>query len=377
MSWRAGIGIADITPPVPLALAGFGARTEPAHAVHDPLDVRAVYLEAGGRGVCLLVCDLLGLSDDIARDVRAAVAGTLGITSDAVLPSCIHTHSGPNTITGGDMLGWASVPGYTDLLTQRCVEAARAARDNAVPADLRFARAPLPDGVSINRRGLDYEPWFCALDIIGADGERIGVLANVSIHPVVLSHTWAEVSSDWVGIFRQSCEKRSGGTVVLMSGALGDVNPSERHTDEADHIREAWDEASFVGETIAAAVSDILATATHIEAAIEVSSRILTVPTGSTPLTALVQPGPDVTVELVEWKLGACSLVGIPGEAFHALGRAIDDARGGRALLAGLAPSWNGYLPMPYTDGYEETISFGPDAVTAIADALIGGPSTC
>jgi hypothetical protein len=43
-------------------------------------------------------------------------------------------------------------------------------------------------------------------------------------------------------------------------------------------------------------------------------------------------------------------------------------------LLAGLAPAWQGYLPMPFGDGYEETVSYGADAVAAIFDALLIDP---
>ena len=39
-------------------------------------------------------------------------------------------------------------------------------------------------------------------------------------------------------------------------------------------------------------------------------------------------------------------------------------------LLAGLAPDWHGYFPLPYTDGYEEGLSLGPDAVAQLVAAL-------
>ena len=60
----------------------------------------------------------------------------------------------------------------------------------------------------------------------------------------------------------------------------------------------------------------------------------------------------------------------IPGEAFHALGRAIEDRAGDHVLLAGLAPEWHGYLPSPFRDGYEESTSYGRAAVATIAGAL-------
>jgi hypothetical protein len=62
--------------------------------------------------------------------------------------------------------------------------------------------------------------------------------------------------------------------------------------------------------------------------------------------------------------------VSIPGEAFHELGRQIDERAGGKVLLAGLAPVLQGYLPVPYTDGYEESVSYGRDFVAAVAAAL-------
>ena len=55
-------------------------------------------------------------------------------------------------------------------------------------------------------------------------------------------------------------------------------------------------------------------------------------------------------VELVEWAIGPVRLVSVPGEAFHALGRADRGPRadGSTCSLAGLAPEWHGYLPLPF-----------------------------
>ena len=86
---------------------------------------------------------------------------------------------------------------------------------------------------------------------------------------------------------------------------------------------------------------------------------------GSTLLTG-GREGRTVPVELVEWSIGPVRLVSVPGEAFHALGRAIEErarADGAHVLLAGLAPEWHGYLPSPFRDGYEESTSYGRDAV--------------
>ena len=94
------------------------------------------------------------------------------------------------------------------------------------------------------------------------------------------------------------------------------------------------------------------------------------VPIGDTLLAQLAGGRPTRTVELVQWDLGALQVVAIPGEGFHAVETELRSRHGDPLLLAGLAPDWHGYLPLPYTDGYEEGLSLGPEAVAQLVAAL-------
>lgn len=376
VSALAGFGAGVITPPVPCQLAGFGDRHEPATSVHDDLEARAFYLADGDAGnataLCLVVCDLLGMTAEFADPVRAAVGEALGLPREAVLTACIHTHAGPNAMAGGDRLGWTTPDGYLDRLVSGCVHAARQAADRAEPAELRFARAPLPSDLSVNRRGLPYDPSFCVLDVHRpGGGGRVGLLANVAIHPVALGPECLAVSSDWVGSFRAAMEQRAGGRCVLLSGPLGDVNPREPHSHPSEGGNFA--EADALGRDVAAAVLAVLDRTVPAGDGVAVrSTRTIEVPVSSTPLALLTGITGPMTVELVEWRLGSVLLVSIPGEAFSAFGAAVTAARGDEVLLAGLCPVWQGYLPVPFGDGYEETVSFGAPAVQAILAALVG-----
>jgi hypothetical protein len=373
VTWRAGFGSADITPSVPVSLAGFSARTGPADAVHDRLEARAVYLANGSRAVCLIVTDLLGMTEGFSDPVRHVVADELGFEPASVLTAATHTHNGPNALEGGEALGWATPEGYAGLLEERCLAAARAARDAAEPVTLHAAAAPLPAGLSLNRRGHPYDPWFTALDARRADGSRVGAVANVAIHPVVMGSPWLRVSTDWVGPFRSALESAGGGTAVMLSGALGDVNPIEHHQDDPVHLSGAVAEAEALGRAVADAVEGALGAASPVRGdGLAVASRSVTVPTGATLLTQILGTA-EATVELVEWAIGDVRLVSVPGEPFHALGRWIRDARPGITLIAGLAPVWSGYFPVPFGDGYEELVSLGAAAVEAIADAVVEG----
>jgi hypothetical protein len=371
MDLRAGFGRATITPDVPVALAGFGARTAPADRVHDELEVRAAVFEAGGTRLCLLVFDLLGMSRDTSNSIRAAVGEDIGAEMAAVLPACIHTHSGPSAITGSEALGWVIPPDYAATL----VAAARTAAAQAVaalePAALSYARAPLPHGLSVNRRGLPYDPWFAVLAARRPDGTPVGTIANLGVHPVSLGHTWLQVSSDYVGPFRTALEAGLGGDAILLQSGLGDVNPPpERWADEA---APEFGATAALGQDVAAAVGTLLAGARPIDGdAVEASTRWIQAPVGTTPLAALIGAGELLDVELVEWRLGDLTVVAVPGEPFHALVNQIDAARRGPVLIAALAPVWQGYLPVPWGMGYEETVSYGEEAVATIAAALIG-----
>jgi hypothetical protein len=368
-----GFGTAVITPPTPVQLAGF-IDDQPATEVHDDLEVRAVYARGGAGSVCLIVCDLLGMSRRFATPIRDGVAAALGIERAAVLTSCVHTHAGPSTIEGSEALGWTTPQGYGELLVERCTSAARAAVSRAVPALLRAGRWPLPDGLSINRRGLPYAPTFALLDVLDIQGARIGTLVNIAIHPVALGPECLAVSSDWVGAFRNTLEARVGGTAVLLSGALGDVNPDHVHRQHNDCHGDGFAEAGRLGERVADSANAVLDDAGAVEptAPWVARHRTVEVTLGSTLLTA-GRTGKRLSLELVEWSIGPIRLVSIPGEAFHALGRSIEDrvARdGAHVLLAGLAPEWHGYLPSPFTEGYEESMGYGREAVAAISRAL-------
>jgi hypothetical protein len=369
---RVGFGVGAITPDVPVFLAGFAARTEAAAGVRDELEAHAVLIQRGGARLVLVVCDLLGMSPDVATDVRAAIGDALDLPLQRVLTACTHTHTGPSVLRGGERLGWPTPEGYETRVADGCVAAARAALASSEPGELFFARRPLPAGVSVNRRSLPYDPTFAVLDARRPDGTSIGTLANVGVHPVALGPQCLEVSTDWVGPFRRALAERTGGAAALLQGALGDVNPTDPHAHD-DHGD--YHHAEHIGTAIAAAVEDVRGDLAPVTGAIgRAVRRTIAAPVGITPLTALVEVTGGLDVEFVEWELGSVRVVSVPGEAFHAFGNDVMAHRTGGALLAGLAPAWQGYLPSPWGEGYEETVSYGEPFVAAVRDALRTDP---
>ena len=367
---RVGFGRAVITPPLPTALAGF-AEPQLATEVHDDLEARVLLIEGSdGVTVCLVVCDLLNMSPEFAEPARAAVADVTGLDHAAVLVSCTHTHSGPSAMRGTEALGWVTPDGYLDVLVDGCRRAALDARGTPQMTSARYVRAPLPDDLSINRRGHHYEPWFAAVEFAG-----VAVLANIGIHPVALGPECLAVSADWVGPFRDALQQATGMPAVMLSSALGDVNPNHVHRQLNDCARDGFAEAAALGAELAQVVDAARTDAATIDERVRVvAQRRFEMPIGGTRL-ARGRRRPTLPVELLEWSLGPVRVVSIPGEAFHALGREIDESRDRMTLLAGLAPNWLGYFPVPYEPGgYEEETSYGPDAVEMLRKMLLNVP---
>ena len=371
-----GFGCAPITPDLPVVLAGFGARKGEVHEVRDELEAHAVVVRSGSRTLCLLVLDLLLIGADHADPVRAAVGAALGASPDDVLTSCTHTHSGPAADTNLKRIGWPAPTGYVDRLVDGCVRAALAAAAAAEPARLGFARGALPADLSMNRRGLPYEPSYAVLDVRREDGSRIGSVAGVGIHPVALGITCRAVSGDWVTSYRRSATAATGAPAVLLQGALGDVNPTrDPHTDP--DASGNWETARVLGTEVADAVLGLVAHAVDVPSTLELVSRRVQMLRAGFTVPALIGgvAGRRVPIELHEWSLGGVRLVSVPGEPFHAMGRAIERARDDRALIAGLAPTYAGYLPEPFRKGYEEKMSYGRRFVARLMDLLLEVPA--
>jgi hypothetical protein len=175
--------------------------------------------------------------------------------------------------------------------------------------------------------------------------------------------------------YRRAAAASTGAPAVLLQGALGDVNPTRdphTHPDAGGN----WETARVLGTEVADAVVGLLGTTERLPDEVAVVARRTVRPrtavTLATALSGLV--GRRAQAELLEWSLGGVRLVSLPGEAFHALGRAVEQARDERTLLAGIAPTWQGYLPVPFGNGYEEKMSYGRGFVAAVSELLTRPP---
>jgi hypothetical protein len=346
-------------------LAGYGDRREPTTSMYDDLQACVLVLDTDDTCACLVTCDLLAMTRDFSDPIRRAVAGALDVDIEHVLTSCTHVHAGPSTLTGTDAIGWPVPDGYREQLVQRVADAAREAIDNLAAVTARFTRTALPPDVAINRRGHRLASSAAVLIL-----EPVLIVANFGIHATVTGPSNLAVATDWVGPFRHATEARTGLPAMFLQGCQGDVNPSVTAWDDGNPA--AWcSVVEAYAQRLAASIAAVVDRAQPLPLGpFDARRRTVTVPVGETLLSQLAGAAPERSIELVDWAFGDVHVVAVPGEGFHGVEAALRARYDDPLLIAGLAPDWHGYFPVPYTDGYEEGLSFGPAAVETLVAAL-------
>ncbi|HEY3229277.1 MAG TPA: hypothetical protein VGJ87_08655, partial [Roseiflexaceae bacterium] len=89
----AGVARTDITPPLGIAHAGWGAQThQRATGVDLPLWATALALSDGAQTVVIVDVDLIYIWDNEAPAVMQAVASLTGLPQSNIRVSYTHTH---------------------------------------------------------------------------------------------------------------------------------------------------------------------------------------------------------------------------------------------------------------------------------------------
>ena len=145
---RAGVSCIELQPELGVPMMGYGARKGTAVGRHDPLFVRALYAEAGGR-LLLVEIDVCLIAVAQAAALRERIARRTGLATAQVMIGCIHTHSGPETGLLPVLLGRGTPP-EVEPLFDAVVEAAAQAFEVAEPVRLGVGTAPV--SIGRNRR---------------------------------------------------------------------------------------------------------------------------------------------------------------------------------------------------------------------------------
>jgi neutral ceramidase len=238
----AGVARADITPPLGIAHAGWGAQLhQRAAGVDLPLWATALALSDGDETVVIVDIDLIYLWDTEVPGAMEATRRLTGLPESHIRLAYTHTHSGP--INGATWSSWVKegaemVPAYDAIIEQQVAGVARQALGRLRPARIvagsgeaainvnrRFRRPE--DGAVICGRNWDgpVDRQLQLLRIDGLDGAPLAAVVNYACHPITVGPDSELLTPDYPGVLKRVVEQSTGATCLFLQGATGDIGP--------------------------------------------------------------------------------------------------------------------------------------------------------
>jgi neutral ceramidase len=386
---KIGTARVDLEPMQARAFTGYASRGDAIpQGIHDPLEVRAIVLEANTR-VLLITCDLLALDSELISGAKDELQRRLGIPAANILVACIHTHGGPACLKTTPV---KAHPAYRKLVEQKITEAGMQAFAAMHPAqfgfgtgrvDLSYNRRVKSEDGSVKNKWSNPEriplgpvdPDVLVASFMRPDATPLGILFNYACHPVVMGPQHPLFTADYPGAARRYAEQSlHGSPLALMTlGACADLNPYVCGQD-------SFGEMQNMGRSLA---TEVLNITRGIRSTRDVFIRAAatTVTLAVRNDTAATTPSLPFRVPVQVIAINDLALVGIPGELFVELGQDIKRASPFKSTwIVTMANDVVGYIPTRTAfaeGGYEVESSFnyyglpplGPGCGETIRDA--------
>lgn len=384
---RAGCAKVDITPTKPCRLVGYASRTNLSTGVHDPLSARAVVFEDGDQRLALVSIDVLGLYHQTAEPLRKSISEACGLKPEQLMLAAIHTHAAPGLALEPGKLHPNNVE-FTETLREKLIALVKRASSETAPVRVGFNSGACPVGINrreafVDKNGMRQirlgrnpsgvtDPEVQTFKICERDSDKIlAVLFGYATHGTSLGSKNLVVSGDVLGLAAQFVEKYLGAEIVapVFAGASGNIDPWFRVLPEIK-TADNWTAepvllGTFLGEEVVHASSAIR----EFGAAGPVRSLMahVALPPKTDGTKAENNDWSTATFAITVARIGDVALVGLGGEVFNEIGRAIKDSSPFKhTIIVTHCNGAAGYLVCPeaYAEGgYEvNTTRFAPEA---------------
>jgi neutral/alkaline ceramidase-like enzyme len=237
---EAGEGVADITPPLGIELAGFHrqpGKERRVTGIRQPAHARALVLRHGRTVAAIAVLDVCGVPRDFVQRVQKRASKLTRIPSENIRVCVTHTHSMP---TLRFFRQWGAVSKeYSALVEQRAVQAIVAAKEDLARADCYLGKERVTGGnhnrttktwktnEAFTKEATDDERWLDtllhALLFLREKPKRSLLWYQFSAHPVC--YTDGNAGPDWPGLVAEKMKAWDDLSPAFLQGDCGDVNP--------------------------------------------------------------------------------------------------------------------------------------------------------
>ncbi|GAA4838972.1 neutral/alkaline non-lysosomal ceramidase N-terminal domain-containing protein [Paenibacillus vulneris] len=239
-SLHLGTAKVDITPAMPVPLAGFAHRTGTFEQIAQPLYARIHCLQqsrvSGSKITVLLVsADLIWWGSDLVNRLSPKLRERYGL--DSVLLHATHNHSGPQTSACfTDALGRPD-PGYLLELERRLESGIEQALQSMEPVMMERGTGQCRIGLN-RRKDIDghiemapnengpVDPEVTVIRFRTPDGRTKGLFVHYTCHPTTTGDN--EISPEYCGAALERIEQAlgSGVTGAFLQGCCGDIRPA-------------------------------------------------------------------------------------------------------------------------------------------------------
>ena len=402
---RTGLAEVEVTPPHAYRLSGY-FHERLSTGTHDPLHAKAVYLEAGGVEVVIVVCDLIGIAPALAAAVRDVAAKRTGVPSEHIVVGATHSHTGPlyfgalrdhfhAAALARDGRDPYETVDYVRFASGRIVDCIERARGLAGAARIRVGEGD-EAGLTFHRRfymsdgSVRFNPGKLNPDIVRPagptdplvqvlaftddDGRPLGALTRFALHLDTVGGTL--FSADFPHWIEKDLRATFGSAFVSVfaAGTCGNLN----HVDVShERPQKGPAEAERIGQRLAARIRGLIAAAAESPVSLAVRSQTVKAPlqtytpgelsraldtmerVGSREIAFLDRVkayriaslyrrgGAEISLEVQAIRLTSeAVLVALPGEVFVELGLAIREASPFKTtVVVELCNDAPGYIP--------------------------------
>lgn len=413
---KVGFGRANITPPMGIPIRGY-YKPRFAEGVLDELRVNAMALSEGETTIVLICVDNCGINQDILKPFRKLASDATGVPFENIYITSTHTHTGPAIALESEepfvkeysesvklKIADAALFAVNDL------KPAKMGYGKGTAPNVAFIRRyVMKDGSVKTNPGVNNPDIVRPIGATDEDvsvlrfdreGAETVVLVNFANHPDVVGGSL--ISADWPGLLVRDVEKFLDNTkCICINGAQGNVNHVNVHPTggylndmfmDFDDVSRGYPHAEYIARVIMGGVLQAYDKVKYVDdTTLICKSRPMNVPANTATKEQLIEAhrindlhkagrdselpyegmmlttvvaeasrmvrfenGPEsFDMSLTAIAIGPVAIIGIPGEPFTEIGKALKQTEGFEMIIPNCAANgYQGYFPMQ--DSYDE-----------------------
>lgn len=213
---KMGFAETDITPEMPVAMAGFNRTDNISRGVLDGLKAQVSVWESTGT-CCLVTIDNIGFNKREANLLRDKIGAITGTTREKVMLSFSHTHAAVDVDIEKE---------YYDTLCQKICQAAEKAK--AAMSEVSAGWVNAEADIGNNRRGFSdkIDRRVGILKVCSSNTKDLKlIILRLTAHCNVLKRDNYLISADYFGAIRKVLTEKYLCPVMIVQGSAGNIAP--------------------------------------------------------------------------------------------------------------------------------------------------------